>query len=274
MYRTSYVLRLPLILAALGLAPSAARAQISVVNSAVQERQAAAGESYAGTIRLRNHTAEPQEVRAYLTDYAFQADGSTVYGQPGSGARSNAAWVTLSPARATLAPGGETEIGYRVSVPAGAARRGTYWSMVMVEPVARGTAESSQGAPGRKPVLGVETRVRYGVQVATHVGTDGARQVEFAAPRATGAAQGARSLEFDLVNTGDLAYRPTLQVELFDAEGNPAGRFQSERGLLYPGTSLRQRFELGALPAGSYQALVTADTGGESVFGAKYQLRL
>lgn len=257
-------------------APTGAAAQVAILNGTVQEHQSSAGQSYAGTIRLRNATAEPQEVRAYLSDYEFQADGRTSYGEPGRSARSNAPWITLSPARVVLPPGGETEVGYRVSVPASAAARtGTYWSLVMLEPVSRSSAESSQpAAGGRRPTLGVQTRVRYAVQVATTVGSGGARRVDFTSTRAVSTAGGGKALDLDVANTGDIAYRPTVRLELFDAEGNPAGRFEAERGLLYPGTSLRQRFDLGRLPAGTYQALVVADAGAESVFGAQYQLKL
>ena len=45
-----------------------------------------------------------------------------------------------------------------------------------------------------------------------------------------------------------------------------------------PGSRLREtgllRFDLGAIPAGEYQALVVADAGGDQVFGAQYHLKL
>ena len=47
----------------------------------------------------------------------------------------------------------------------------------------------------------------------------------------------------------------------------------SERGLLYPGTSLRQEFRLGTLAAGTYKALVVVDTGGDQVFGGQFTLQ-
>lgn len=267
---------LSLALAALAAAaPGAARAQIAIVSATVQEAEAAAGESYTGTIRLRNGTAEPQELKLYQTDYAFQADGRTVYGEPGSTPRSNAAWITLSPSRATLLPGAETEIRYRVGVPAAGAapRTGTYWSMIMIEPIAAGSAESARGARARG-VVGLAAKTRYGVQVATHLRGTGEAQLAFAGTEAVQVPGGGKVLQFDVRNTGDRAYRPALRVEVFNARGEAAGVFESERGLLYPGTSLRHRVELGALPAGAYQALVVADTGGDRVFGAQYQLTL
>ena len=81
-----------------------------------------------------------------------------------------------------------------------------------------------------------------------------------------------RVLELDVQNAGDRAYRPKIWVELYDAAGALRGRREQQRGLLYPGTSLKQRFTFDTLPAGSYKAVVFADSGDDSVFAAQYKL--
>jgi hypothetical protein len=262
----------PLLLALAALPITHAAAQIVVTSGAVAEHQAAPGESWQGTIRLRNPTGQPHEARIYLSDYAFQADGSTTYAAPGTAARSSAAWATVSPSRVTVPAGGEATVAYTVAVPAGRPLAGTFWSMVMVE-TAPDEPTAALPREGRVRV-GVRTAMRYGVQLATTIRGTGAASAAFASPQAQAAAGGHRTLRFDVLNDGDLAYRPHVRLELFDADGAPRGRWEAERGLLYPGTSLRQSFDLGALPAGTYQALVVADAGGESVFGARYRLTL
>lgn len=253
--------------------PGALAAQITVTSNAVEEREARPGESYTGTIRLRNVGTRPEEARVYRTDYGYDAEGLTRFGDPGTEPRSSAAWTTTTPARVMVPPGGEATVAYSVRVPDSAPLSGTYWSVVMVEGVPEAAAAARERRPDRVEV-GVRPIVRYAVQLATHVGGTGSRQVEFARVRALGAPGGAKRLEFDLVNSGELACRPELRVELFDEAGAQVGTFTHRRGLFYPGTTLRQSFDLGALPAGSYQALVVADAGGESVFGAQYTLRL
>jgi hypothetical protein len=266
-------LRISLARLGLLLAPAAgAHAQVAVTSPAVQEHDARPGERYQGTIRVRNTTGRPQQARIYLADYAFQADGVTRYGAPGSSPRSNAAWITVSPSSVTVPAGQEVTVAYSVAVPEGRPLTGTFWSMVMVE--ALGDGAPAAGAPrGARVSLGVRPTIRYGVQVATTIAGTGTRKAEFAGTRAEGSAAG-KALEFDVLNSGDLAFRPALRLELFDEQGAPAGKFEAKRGLVYPGTSVRQRFELGALPAGTYQALVVADTGGDEVFGARYRLKL
>lgn len=271
-----YPLALMIVVGALGTHGTAS-SQVAVLNETVQERRARPGERYSGVILVKNTTNEPQEIKVYQTDYSFAADGTSRYGDPGSMPRSNARWITLGPSRLVIPAGAETRVGYTTNVPtAGAAPlSGSYWSMIMVEAIPAESAESSRApSRGRRGEIGIATRLRYAVQVATHLPEGGSPAVDFANPRATTTPQGGKRFEFDVVNTGTLAYRPRVRVELFDGEGAPAGQIASERGLLYPGTSLRQGFDLGAVRPGRYQLLVVVDTGGESVFGAQYQLSL
>ncbi len=265
------ILAIALSLAAFATVP--ARAQITVAGTAVEERAARPGESYSGTLTLRNEGSETEEARMYLTDYTFSADGRSAYGTPGSLPRSSARWIVFSPAQVRIAPGGEATVGYTVTLPADAGLAGTYWSMLMVEGIERGSAESAAPGARERVRMGIRPTIRHGIQIATTVEGTGTPAVRFDGTRAYGAGR-AKMLELDLSNAGDVAYRPEIRVELYDGSGRAAGSFTSRRGLLYPGTSLRQTFELGALPAGDYQALVVADAGGDEVFGAQYRLKL
>ena len=259
------------VLLAAALAAVPAAAQLSVVSSTVAEHRARPGETYTGTIVLRNDGPAPQEASLYQTDYRFFDDGRTLFEAAGGQPRSNAGWITLSPSRLVVPAGSEATVGYTVAVPAAGATAGSHWSMVMVEAIG---AESPEAAGRRGRVeVGIRTAVRYGVQVATHL-EGGESRVEFARVAVTAGAAGGRSLELDLANAGDRAYRLDLSVEIFDAQGVPAGKLAARRGLLYPGSSLRQSFELPALPPGSYKALVIADTGGDEVFGGDFTLKL
>jgi hypothetical protein len=260
-------MKLPFIaLLALATAPAALPAQVSVVSSTLEERQAAPGERYAGTVRVRNTTDQPQQARVSQADYRFLADGRTFYDPPGSGARSSAAWVRFSPAVLTLAPGEEAAVAYTVEVPAGAQVQGSYWSVLVVEAVPPAPFTAARRG------VGITPGIRYAVQLATHVGQGERRIALEGAHLAAGA--GARALEVDVLNTGGHADRLELRVDLFDADGAPAARVAVSRGLVYPGSSIRQRFELPALPPGTYRALLVVDTGADDVFGAEYTLRL
>ncbi len=266
-------------LAALLSMAGPAHAQISVLGPLVREEIGIPGRSYAGTIVLHNTSDQVQEARLTRADYSFSADGRTLYDAPGTSARSNAKWITLTPASLTIAPHQSATVGYTVQVPADAnPLAGTYWSVVQVETIPSGSAGSSVGSPKRpqprpRLELTLNVRVNYAIQFATHIGQTGTSRIEFAQLAPTIDDRGHKELEFDFLNTGERAHRLVLSVELYAASGKLVGKFQQRRGLLYPGTSARQRFDLGSIPAGSYTALLLADGGGGEIFAGQFPLK-
>lgn len=257
--------------AAAVLMPLGADAQVMVVSNAVQEREALPGETYGGTIRLSNTSAEMQEVRVYQTGYLFHADGRSLHVAPDSQPRSNAGWMRVTPTSLVIAAGEVVDVSYTVSVPDAGVRAGTYWSMIMVEPLPRDVRD---GSASGAPAVGVRTVLRFGIQVATHVSGDVPHRLRIDNASVVTGRAAERELTFELINTGDAAYRPNVSVEIFDAQGASMETLEEQRGLIYPGTSTLQRFALTDLPAGQYEALVVVDTGAPEVFGAQIRLNV
>jgi len=254
--------------AALLAAPVVAQGQISLLSPTVEEHQATTGETYTGRMVLSNPTSTPQTLRIYQQDYAFRADGSNNFADPNSLPRSNASWVTPQATRVTVPPRSELTVPYSVKVPASDSLKGTYWSMILIE--AAEQAPTQSGAAGN---VGIGTVVRYGVQVATHIGSSGARAVTFEKPNATHVANGDAALDIDVVNTGERAIHPKMSVEIYDGSGALKAKTKpQERGLVYPGTSFRQTFTFGKLAAGTYKVLVFADTGDPKVLASQYTI--
>jgi hypothetical protein len=245
-------------------------AQIAVVGNTVEEHVSAPGDHYTGTIIVRNLTQQVQPVRIYQTDYLFYADGTSHFDEPGSNPRSNARWVTPG-IRSLLVPAmGEMTVTYTVAVPANDSLSGSYWSTIMVE----GAPSEGGASSGGRPQVGVGAVMRYAVQVATHINATGSRKVTFVNPRfLTNPADSTQSFEVEVQNAGDRAYRPALWIEVYDEQGTLRFNKRQERGLLYPGTSLKQLFELGTLPHGTYRAVVFADSGEDAVFASQYTLK-
>lgn len=248
--------------------PAAARAQIAVLSSTVEEKIAVPGEKYTGTIIVSNPGAQPQVARIYQTDYRFAADGTAHYDDPGTSPRSNATWITPQATRITVPANSQVAVPYSVVVPQGDSLRGTYWSLIMVEGATNEPTASGAG----KPAVAVGAVMRYAIQLATHIQNSGTRTVKFTSPAASKSADSTAVLDVDMLNTGERGYRPTLWVELYDEKGVLRGKAKQSRGLLYPGTSLHQHFALGKLPSGTYKAVIFADTGEESVFATQYTI--
>ncbi|MGB8658037.1 MAG: hypothetical protein WCE90_09685 [Candidatus Zixiibacteriota bacterium] len=257
---------------------------VSVIGELTREKTLLPGETFEGTIDLKNTGEKTCEVSVYQTDYLFYADGSNRYGEPGSDVRSNASWLSISPHRLTIPPNEMGSVHYRVRVPESkqlasvddigtqetGSLNGTYWSMIMIEPVPETDPENVEGETG-KVKMGIQTNIRYGIQMVTNIGESGARQIKFLNKKLT-SQDGRKILEIDVENSGERWLSPTLWVEVYDHDGIKVGRFESERKRIYPRCSVRHRVDLTGMPEGRYKALVVVDNGDDYVFGAKYDL--
>lgn len=254
----------------LSLTP-AAHASISVIGNLARTSTLKPGDSFEGVILVRNNGKEPADIRLSQCDYLFQADGSNDYAEAGKTARSNAAWITLSPSRAKIAPGETLSIRYKGKAPADPKLQGTYWSMILVEPNSV-AALAPDGKPNEVAV-GLATTIRFAVQIVTEFGNSGTRSLRVADKRLV-QAEGKRALQLDIANDGERLLIPQMTVELFDHGGASVGRFEAGRARIYPACSIRAKVDLTEVPAGKYSAMVLLDSGDAQVMGAQYDLEL
>jgi hypothetical protein len=251
-------------------------AQISVIGELSQDKEVRPGEKYEGVILVRNDTNEPQEAKVYQTDYSFHFSGTNNYGEPGTHPRSNAKWVSFSPSFLTIPPLGTLAVNFTVTVPADKEKKlvGTFWSMLMIEGIPKGSAESSIPPKDKKAQMGIMQTIRYGVQIATTLAGTGSRKIKFLDVKLAPTQDGKkRNLLVDIENTGEIGMRPEVYVELFDDQGVSQGKFPGVKYRIYPGTSVRQSIDLSSVAKGTYKALVVVDAGGDDVFGAQYTLK-
>lgn len=246
-------------------------AGITPVGEMTHEKTAKSGERYQGTIVLQNTDANPVEVKVYQTDYSFDADGSSHYGEAGGLPRSNAKWIRLSRELVKVPPKATERIDYDVRIPADKGLNGTYWSMIMVEPIAAGSRESVGSLP--ENTTAISQTLRYGIQVVTNLGKGGATQLQFSNPRLV-KEDGLRYFAIDVANTGQRSLRSALWLELYSENGKPVGKFQGEARRLYPGTSSSYRIDIGKTPVGKYLGMVGADGTGDNLFGANVELEV
>jgi len=247
-------------------------AEVSVNGPLTLEQSAKSGDIYKGDIILLNTDNTQQEVKVFLADYQFFADDRVLYNDPGSVSRSNAPWITYSPKRFIIPPKSSLNVAYSVKVPGDKSLVGTYWSCIMIEGIPSESPES--GKVDRKaPSITVAQVVRYAIQVMTHIGDAGKRNLKFSSSKLV-LEHEKKVLSIDVENTGDYMLRAILSVELYDEKGILAGKFPGDSFRLYPGTSKRFKTDLSAASNKKYKALVIVDCGGKNVFGVNMSLAL
>jgi hypothetical protein len=259
------------------LAPAGvAEAQVRVTSDLTAILEAAPGETVEGTIDLFNGADEPHEAKIYMLDYLFHADGRTNTPDPGTLPRSSASWMTLETNFVTVPPKQSYPLRYTIEVPAGAdSLSGSYWTIVMVEPVQRGSAESSIGTRAGEDVgVRISQRFRYGVQVVAHIGTTGDRNLEVSSAKLVREEE-ASSLHIAYSNTGTRAFRPAVWMEIYDSKGAQVDKVEGHSPLMYPASSTTNRLELPAgMAEGKYTALVILDGGEDALFGTQIDFEL
>lgn len=246
-------------------------AEAMIVGGLTREHQAQPGQTYKGQIVIKNDSNSPTEIKIYQRDYKFNYKGENFYSRPGKEQRSNANWITFSPHKFIVPPQQKVVVKYSVKLPDDPNLNGTYWSMLMVEKIPPGSAESTISAEDEKHHIGIRQIIRYGIQMVTQIGSTGERKLEFIGTRLL-KEENKRVLEIDIENTGQRWLRPFLWTELYDSSGNYVGRFDARRRRLYPHTSVRYQLDFSDLPKGDYKALVIADAGQDYIFGANYKL--
>jgi hypothetical protein len=248
------------------------RAQVGIVNGLTQEKICKPGETFESYVSLKNNGPKEETIRIYQTDYSFTADGKTYYDAPGKIGRSNAAWITVGSKQVTIPGLATMDVRYSCKVPASTSLVGTYWSIIMFEVIP--PAQRVRGDADKKEInFGVSQVMRYGVQIVTHFGETGARSLKFLKTELLQGKEG-KTLQVDIENNGERWLRPFSYVELYNEKGEPAGKIEGERWRIFPGTSVRYRFDVSSLKAGTYNALIVFDNKDASVFGAQYKLNI
>src|SRR5690606_32323918 len=102
----------------------------------------------------------------------------------------------------------------------------SYWSMLMVEEVPKESAESTLGDEGETEAgFGVRRRIRYGIQIASHIRDTGALALAITNAALLDTAEGQHELRLDVENTGTRFGETRVYLDLFTAEGQSVGRF-------------------------------------------------
>jgi hypothetical protein len=250
---------------------SSSFAGVTVIGALARSNSVKPGGTFEGMIVLKNSDAKPAQVMLRQTDYGFQADGASSYGEPGTSPRSNANWISLTPTQVTIPPNQTLAVQYKGKVPADANLKGTYWSMIMVEP--KSPSAPVLAGQDKEVAMGVQTVMRFAVQIVTEMGDTGERKIKII-EKSIVQIEGKRKVQLDIENTGERLMIPTVSVELYNEGGVSIGKFEADRARIYPGCSVRSQADVSDVPPGKYTAMVVIDNGDNRVMGAQYALEI
>mgnify|MGYP006292234445 CR=1 FL=1 len=242
-------------------------ANIVVLNGLTHENIAAPGDTYRGSVEVRNTGKKQRDVRVYLRDYWFAYTGESRHDPGGTLERSNALWISFSPELLTLDSGEVATIDYEVNIPTVDSLRGTYWSVIMVEGIT--PPDTNRVNSGVR----INTAIRYAVQVITNIGSTGSSDMDFLGIDLT-SENDQDVLHVVAENTGERILKPIMNLELFDEEGNSTGMIRAERRKMFPGTSVRATLVLEGIKPGNYNGVLVADCGEDRLFGTRLSLEI
>ncbi len=228
-------------------------------------------EEIEGTILIKNNEQESNEAIIYQTDYFYNAEGENIFEKPGTLARSNAKWIDISSKHIVVPPNGETYINYKISVPQDTSLRGTYWSVIMVEPVNKSSLDNDN--KNGDVNIGLDIKTRYGIQIITSIEGKGEYDLNILNRQIVNNDDG-KFFTIDLENPGEFMIDPEVWMEVYNKDGELIDKFISQRKTIFPGTSVRHYMSIEKLLKGEYRALVVIDNGDENIWGAYYNFEI
>lgn len=256
-----------LLLALLSLKTHAA---IIVINGLSHEHSLQKGENAKGVIIVQNNGTKAEPVVVYQRDYSFNYEGQSFYHERGVIERSNMDWMVINPLNLVIEPNEEVEIAYEIRVPDEDSLRGSFWSMIMVEPGE--DFDTSKTANSIK----IRSVTRYAIQIISNIiseNNNAISELKFLNIELT-KSDSASYLNVFTENSGETFLRTRLEIEIFSPEGESLGVFKSKRLSTYPGTSRRYVIQIPQLETGNYQSLLIADSGQDEVLGASITLEI
>lgn len=246
-------------------------ANIEIVNGLIHEKEAISGETYETIILIKNSGLKPEQIRIYLTDFYFHADGRQYYSEPGKLDRSNSNWITYYPRNCVILAGETIELKCIIQVPGTSRLVGTYWSMILVEGFFIESPSDQSNGRRKRPELNTQDVTRYGIQMITHIDNSGSRKIKFLSTELL-IEESNKILQVDVENVGERWLNPLLFVEVYTQNRDYIGKFDGGKWRIYPGTSVRYRIDLTPLKMGRYIAMIIVDNLDENIFGKEISL--
>lgn len=211
----------------------------------------APGATFSRQLEATNGTDEPMEVRFYTRPASLESGAFTIDDDAEAPITE---YVTITPAEATVPPGGRVQAIARFDVPA-SATEGEYYGVLLVE---------RPGEPGAGGTVALAARAGIAVYLSVGEGGEPASDFSVTTLTASRSEEGAPVVTASVTNTGGRALSISGDLRLIDGPGGlSAGPFPAVLGtVLGVGETGPVRIELDKqLPNGPWLAQLTLRSG-------------
>ncbi len=231
-----------------------------------------AGEISKGAIQVYNEKESPESIRIYTTDYLYQADGSSLFENAAGHNRSNQAWITLDHKQIDIPAKSSATVRYTLHTPDSPDIQGSYWSMIMIEPISPELLQPPSEETGELR-MAIKHITRFAIQIISNVGNTTIVDLEFKDFQLGKTENNDEiTIDIEIAGKGERITRTDLWVEIYDQNQGLVGKYSSDPFGLHPGCSRMARINIPSLTEGTYQALIVADCGEDDVFGVQTEL--
>lgn len=228
--------------------------------------QVSPGQELPVFIPLGNDSDQPMRITLKQCDYLFEANGINHFDPIGSHPRSNGKWITLHTDQVVLAPQSTTDLFYKIRTPNDPSLKGSYWSLILVEP------DQVLQPVAQQPGVHLQIKIRYAyLIVTTFKGGEGELKVLNLTQEVVGDEKRA---SFDVANEGTLFLEPKLTLQLYGQKGELVATKKELAEKILPNTSTRYYVDLHGLNQGHYSGLLLLESGDEHLFGERVQIAL
>lgn len=242
-------------------------ASIVITNGLTHNYKLKEGTLQKGIITIENTSDVAQNVKLYQQDYSYNVTGASFYEEFGKNKRSNLKWIKLNTNLLKIEGRSKTNVSYEVVIPENTVA-GSFWSVIMVEPVDDIVPSNTKGG------IELKTVIRYSIQIITTNEKPANALMTFDAIDLK-KSEGKHFLELAISNNGELFHTVEASIELFDSkDGSNKGKFKSDVLSLLPNNSKLFKIDLSSIPAGNYNASVLAYSTEDHVFGINIELKI
>ncbi len=244
-------------------------AGIVILNGLTHSYKIENGKVYKGKISVENTSNNPQSVKLFLQDFSYHADGTIHYTSLHTNKRTNGEWIKLNTNLITLKGKEKTDVFYEITVPNQTIDPGSYWSVIIVEPVE--DIKPSDNKAG----VNITSVVRYAIQVITDFETEKAKpDLKFESVKVE-KQEGKQTVKIAIANNGNLYCKPTAAIEIYNRKtGEKIGTYSSLTMGLLPDTSKTFYIDISKISPDKYRAAIIATDEEENAFALNVELEV